>query len=101
MGSKYIVMALNGDEQIFVFPKFVDHDRMAEACEAIRFGSERNWKRAYRSEGELVSAGFVDNGVCHGRSETLDLESRGEKDTALLRAATNQGGQQNDLPNPL
>jgi hypothetical protein len=80
---KYIVMALNDAEEIFVFPRSVDHDRMVEACEAIRFGGERNWNRKYH-DGEVVAAGFVDDGVCHGRSETLDLSSRGKKDTKLL-----------------
>lgn len=80
---KYIVMALADKEEIFVFPRTVDHDRMAEACECIRFGNERNWNRKYR-DGECVAAGFVDGGECHGRSETLGLESRGKVDTALL-----------------
>jgi hypothetical protein len=80
---KYIVMSLNGKEEIFVFPRTVDHDRMAEACEAIRFGGDRNWRREYR-DGECVAAGFIDGGKCHGRSETLGLKSRGEVDTKLL-----------------
>jgi hypothetical protein len=80
---KYIVLALDDKEEIFVFPRTVDHDRMFEACEAIRFGSERNWNRKYR-DGECVAAGFIDDGVCHGRSETLGIESRGSKDTSLL-----------------
>lgn len=86
---KYIVVMLEGKEQIFIFPKEVDHDRMYEAMEAIRFdvaGTFRgDWRRKLR-DGEAVSAGFVTNGVCHGRSETLNLDSRGEKDTALLAA---------------
>lgn len=76
-------MALADKEEIFVFPRTVDHDRMAEACEAIRFGDERNWNRKYH-DGECVAAGFIDNGVCHGSSETLDLPSREERDTKLL-----------------
>ena len=84
---KYIVMALADQEDIFVFPRTVDHDRMKEACEIIRFGDERNWNREYR-DGEVVSAGFIDNGVCHGRSETLGLSSRGKQDAALLAKYT-------------
>jgi hypothetical protein len=80
---KYIVMSLGGEEQIFVFPRMVDHDRMFEACERIRFG-HRDWNRLYKQQGECVAAGFIDNGECHGRSETLGIESRGSKDTALL-----------------
>lgn len=81
---KYIVAVVEGKESIFTFPRSVDHDRMAEAIEAIRFGSERNWSRKFR-EGEVIAAGFVTDGVCHGRSETLGIESREAKDTALLR----------------
>lgn len=84
---KYIVVQLEGKEQIFIFPKEVDHDRMYEAMEAIRFdvpGTFRgNWKRKLR-EGEAISAGFVGNGLCYGRSETLGLDSRLDVDTALL-----------------
>ena len=81
---KYIVMLLDGKELIFVFPKMVDHDRMCEALGAIRFGDGRNWERKFR-DGEAISAGFVSGGVCHGRSETLDLDSRGAADTKLLQ----------------
>jgi len=83
---KYIVMALNGAEEIFVFPRTVDHDRMAEACDAIRFGGDRNWERKYLRDGECIAAGFVDNGVCHGRSESLNVDSRPGLDTSLLGA---------------
>ena len=81
--QKYIVFALEGKETIFTFPKSVDHDRMAEAIYSIRIGGINDWSRKYR-EGELISAGFVDNGICHGYSETLKLKSRAELDTALL-----------------
>ena len=84
MKSKYIVMMLDGKESIFIFPAFVAHDRMFEALECIRFGSERNWERKFR-QGEAVSAGFVEGGKCSGQSETLDLESRPEQDTLLLK----------------
>jgi hypothetical protein len=80
---KYIVMILDGEESIFLFPRTVDHDRFAEGMEAIRFGGNQDWKRKLRG-GEIVSAGFVDGGNCYGHSETLNLESRGEADTELL-----------------
>jgi hypothetical protein len=83
---KYIVTRLDDKECIFVFPRTVDHDRMWEAMEAIRFGDHRNWERKLR-DGEAISAGFVANGVCHGRSETLNLASRGAKDTELLKGS--------------
>lgn len=81
---KYIVVELDGRETIFVFPRMVDHDRMAEALEAIRFGYEHDWSRRIATQGRIVSAGFVDDGRCHGRSETLNRDSRGELDTELL-----------------
>jgi hypothetical protein len=88
---KYIVAVVDGAESIFVFPRDVDHDRMKEAIECIRFGSERNWRRKFR-DGEVISAGFVDDeGRCHGRSETLGLESRKDLDTALLRGIKTKG----------
>lgn len=84
---KYVVIQLGEKESIFVFPRDVDHDRMFEACEAIRFGNERTWERKIRMNGEAIAAGFIDGGKCHGRSETLNLDSRGDADTALLKAA--------------
>ena len=83
---KYIVAVLDGKEVIFLFPRDVDHDRMKEAMERIRFGDHRDWSRKLH-DGDVLSAGFVDGNVCHGRSETLGLNSRGAADTALLRAS--------------
>lgn len=82
---KYIVTSLEDKELIFIFPRDVDHDRMAEAIEAIRFGSSQNWERKLRKDGEMISAGFIDNGKCHGRSETLGINSRDDADTKLLK----------------
>lgn len=78
---------LDGKETMFVFPKEVDHDRMYEAMEAIRFGSDRAWNRKLR-EGEAVSAGFISNGECHGKSESMEMKSRPEIDTALFKRLT-------------
>ena len=72
-----------GEESMFVFPTVVDHDRMFEALECIRFGEERDWVRKYH-QGQAISAGFIINGICSGRSETLDLNSRDEIDTAIF-----------------
>ena len=81
--KKYIVISIDGKESIFTFPKTVDHDRMYEAITAIRFGSDQNWNRKLRLS-KAISAGFVDGGECYGRSETLNIESRGDLDTLLL-----------------
>jgi len=73
----------NGKEELWVFPKHIDHDRFAESLEALRTDDEHGqWQRMYR---QPISAGFVDLlGHCFGRSETLDLDSRKQDDTALL-----------------
>ena len=84
---KYIVYQDGDKEYLVTFPRSIDHDRMAEAMECLRFGSERDW---HRRQGEVLAAGFVDGGGnCHGRSETLGIASRPDADTALLRS---QGG---------
>lgn len=83
---KYIVALHEGKEKIFVFPRAIDHDRFYEGLAAIRFGHGRDWRRhVLGCPSDLVSAGFIDGGECHGRSETLGIESRGAADTALLR----------------
>lgn len=81
---KYIVIQLGEHERLFVFPREIDHDRMFEACEAIRFGDERNWVREIRKNGEVIAAGFITHMCCHGSSETLCVASRGEVDTQLF-----------------
>lgn len=77
---KYVVVETNGVEQLFIFPKEINHDRFAEVLSYIREG-DRNWSREYR---EPISAGFTDGLSCYGRSESLDLDSRKE-DTQLLK----------------
>jgi hypothetical protein len=79
---KYVVVKIKGKEHIFVFPRAINHDRMCEVLSFIKHGEARDWSREYA---EPVSAGFVDGGKCHGRSETLNLDSRGDLDTILLR----------------
>lgn len=83
---KYIVVSLNAEEQIFTFPRSIDHDRMMEAIGAAKVGRGANWERPYRPS-TAIAAGFIDNGVCHGKSESLKLASRGAVDTALLQLA--------------
>jgi len=80
---KYVVVDSDEQgEQMFVFPKNVDHDRFAEVLSNIRYGGDRSWNRIYR---EPVSAGFTDGKTCYGRSESLNLDSR-KTDTVLLSA---------------
>lgn len=84
---KYVVVEVDVDgeasEQLFTFPKTIDHDRFAEVLSYIKTGSDRNWNREFRKP---VSAGFTDGHTCYGKSESLDLSSRKDIDTALLLA---------------
>ena len=78
---KYIVTTTEaGEEEIFIFPRAVYHNIMAEAVCHLKDRNHGNWKRVQRTP---VAAGFVDNGVCNGRSESLGLRSR-PIDSALL-----------------
>lgn len=79
---KYIVMEdEDGKEEIFIFPKSVNHDCMAEVVGRIKNQTWGNWVRVWRTP---VSAGFTDGKTCHGRSETLNLDSRGHIDEMLI-----------------
>lgn len=80
---KYIVTKNEeGEEEIFLFPRSINHDCMAEVLGRIKDQTTGNWTRIFRNP---VSAGFVENGRCHGRSETLKLEARPE-DSDILNA---------------
>ena len=85
---KYICMKHEaGMEEIFLFPRWVNHDCMEEVLEAVKDQTRGNWKREFR---EPISAGFVNSSLeCHGNSETLGLDSRGDVDTELLRKHLN------------
>jgi hypothetical protein len=79
---KYVVVKCEGNEQLFIFPKGVDHDKFAEVLSNIRVDRGRDWERKYR---EPISAGFTDGVECYGKSETLGLASRKDVDTKLLK----------------
>jgi len=80
---KYICTKSEDDKtEIFTFPNTINHDDMMEAICLIKKSSFNNWERILRVP---VSAGFVSSdNKCHGRSETLGLDSREQEDTALL-----------------
>ena len=84
---KYVVTQdEDGVEEIFVFPKRYNHDDFAQDINGLRVrdpNNHREWARKYK---EPIAAGFTDGSHCHGRSETLDLSSRGDRDAMLLRA---------------
>ena len=81
---KYVVVSSEAGEQLFTFPKSIDHAAFAEVLSYIKQGTRQNWKRAHR---QPVSAGFTDGVRCYGRSETLGLDSR-PGDTTLLRGGS-------------
>lgn len=87
MTLKYVVTEdEDGVEEIFVFPKRYNHDDFASDINGLRVrdpNNHREWERKYKKP---VSGGFVDGMKCYGRSETLGLDSRGERDTLLLRS---------------
>jgi len=80
---KYIVFEDSGNEMLVAFPKCIDHNRMAEAMSALRFGSDREW---HRRQGKIVAAGFIEGRECVGRSETLNIGSRKNIDTMMFLA---------------
>lgn len=83
---KYIVTrSEDGKEELFMFPKSINHDAMAEVLGRIKDQTWGQWRRVYR---EPIAAGFIrntyDGPECHGRSETLNLDSRGRLDEMLI-----------------
>ena len=73
-----------GKEEIFPFTRSINHDAMMEMLPFIKDKTWGNWKRVHRCS---VSAGFINCEMeCYGRSETLNLDSRYEEDTALLKS---------------
>jgi hypothetical protein len=82
--SKYVVVdSVEEGEQIFVFPKAINHDEFAEVLSYIKSTGRRgpqDWIRVHRLP---ISAGFTDLKTCYGRSESLGLDSRPE-DAKLL-----------------
>lgn len=72
----------NGHQEIFIFPKTVNHDDLAEILSYIKVWQGNEWDRLFKKP---ISAGFVDRDWnCYGRSETLNLDSCPVEDTALL-----------------
>ena len=81
---KYIVTKTpEGTEEIFIFPKAVHHNDMAEAVQRLKKHDPLLYAKWERITREPISAGFVEGGKCVGNSESLMLASRPE-DTDLL-----------------
>lgn len=80
---KYIVTeSESGRNDIFIFPKSIDHDKMMEELRMI-MGGDFGRTRVYR---KAISAGFISSsGECYGESFTLKLASREYEDTQLYK----------------
>lgn len=80
---KYVVTkAEDGVERLFMFPKDINHDDFAEVLSYVKHRKGWNdWERQYHKP---IAAGFTDGKTCHGRSETLNLDSRGRLDEMLI-----------------
>jgi hypothetical protein len=91
---KYIVYQDGDHEYMVAFPKTIDHNRMAEALQMLRFDGPKGPRDWHRRQGEVVAAGFIQAGVCHGRSETLNIDGRGETDTMIWRSGGERAAMQ-------
>ena len=77
---KYVAFKdFRGDEYIITFPSYMTHSELSESVVEL-------------SDGYLkpISGGFIENGECVGESISLNLKSRGEQDTLLLKKMRNQ-----------
>ncbi len=74
MEIKYVAFDGYIGEQIIVFPGNIQHLQFAESV----------YELSYRSM-KAISGGFIEDGKCVGKSISLNMESRGDKDTALLK----------------
>lgn len=73
---KYITFEnISGDERYVIFDKITDHSKMARSL--VGFG-------------QALGAGFVgfdsDGAHCYGKSVSMGIESRGEKDSELINS---------------
>ncbi|WP_391557178.1 hypothetical protein [Robertmurraya sp.] len=79
---KYIVTLDENDiEEIFIFPKSVNHDVFANSVGRMKNQSHGSWVRITR---DPIAAGFTDGTTCWGRSKTLGIDSRPDEDARLI-----------------
>ncbi len=71
--TKYVVFDSHKGEELIAFPCIIQHSVMADDVKKSSFGGMH-----------AISGGFIVNGECVGRSESLRLDSRGDVDTALI-----------------
>lgn len=70
---KYVTFTGYAGEQIIIFPKKIQHSDFAKSVKELSFGTMRP-----------IAGGFIVNGECVGRSESLNMDSRGKLDTDLI-----------------
>jgi hypothetical protein len=85
---KYIAFeTIDGEEFVVLFSRKINHNDMAESIrhhKSTGFGTPTS--NPYRFVAP-VGAGFVDSDLtAYGESITLGVESRGDKDTALIKS---------------
>jgi hypothetical protein len=78
---KYVVFDFNNNESPIIFPTTLDHDYMAEAFCRVKVLGRRKFRSA-----KILSAGFYLGGDCNGKSESLNIKSRENIDTALMNS---------------
>lgn len=89
---KYVILRTpgkNGREFPIIFPNDLSHDQVAHA---VIPGCPELYRAKVVSAGEIPS--FSLGGPCHGRSVTLNLKSREERDTAMIRMRDYNAGMQ-------
>lgn len=83
---KYIILKLEDKHYPFVFSKSLNHSDFCDIAKKTKMypnGGSRNWERLLRNS-VCVGAGFISkDGTCHGRSESLGIDSRPE-DTKIF-----------------
>lgn len=86
LGQRKYIVVMNSEtemEEIFTFPMTIDHDAMFEAIYRAKNCTREYWTRNWRV---AVSAGFVaSNNECYGESISMNLKSRNEVDTLILK----------------
>ena len=82
---KYVVTEDEaGKQEIFIFPKRFNHDDFADIVNHLKTYKNGNHNDRERQYKKPIAAGFTDGKRCSGRSETLNLESRGRLDEMLI-----------------
>jgi|TARA_B100001079_G_C15938343_1_gene309560 hypothetical protein len=71
--TKYVVFEYFSEEFIIIFPETLTHAELASGVTKMS---------KYMNP---ISGGFIEHGKCVGESISLDMKSRGDTDTLLLK----------------